>query len=272
MTEIGIVDTRNIIKLIQEKYAFDFSDFALTSLKRRLEYILQLRNLKHPDLLISRLKDNPVFFEQFLEDIIIPSTEMFRDPSLWRLLRDNIIPQLYKETSKFKIWLPGCVSGDELFSLCIVLRELELLEKVQIYVTCLSKKNIENIKTGILKSSKLEVSEENYQRINGKGKFLDYYKEVNGTAFRDSQLIANVIFEEQKIELENPPTGVKLILYRNKMVYFNPTLQIKILKTLHSSLITGGYLVIGIKEFLANLYNVNDFMLINSLESIYKKK
>lgn len=272
MTEVGIVDTRNIIKLIQEKYNYDFSDYALTSFKHRLEFILQLRNLKHPDVLLNRLKDYPDFFEQFLDDISIPSTEMFRDPSLWRLLRDELIPALYKESSRFKIWLPGTVSGDELYSLCIVLKELDILEKVQIFATCLSQKSIDHIKSGILRSSKVEVSEENYERMNGRGKFQDYCKDINGTTYRDPALIANVTFDVQKMELENPPTGIKLLLYRNRMIYFNSTLQIRVLKNLYNSLNPGGYLIIGIKELLSNLYNLNDFILANPLESIYKKK
>lgn len=272
MTEIGIVDTRNVIKLIQEKYGFDFSDYALTSFKRRLEYILQLRNIKHPELLMSRLKDHPDFFEQILDDISIPSTEMFRDPSLWRLLRDEILPRIAKESVKFKIWLPGGVSGDELFSLCIVLRELEISDNVSILVTSLSNKSIDCIKSGILRSSKVEVSQENYERINGKGKLPDYYKIVNGTVYRDTSLLRNVSFELQKIDLEQPPNGIKLVLYRNKMIYFNPTLQNKVLKNLHTALLPGGHLIIGIKELLSNLYNAGDFILVNPQESIYKKK
>ena len=113
MAEIGIVDTRNIIKLIQEKYACDFSDYALTSFKRRLENILLVRNLKHPEILMSKIKEDRNFYDKFLDEIAVPSSEMFRDPSLWRLLRDETIPKLYQETPNFKIWLPGVVSGDE---------------------------------------------------------------------------------------------------------------------------------------------------------------
>ncbi|HEX3006517.1 MAG TPA: CheR family methyltransferase [Bacteroidales bacterium] len=272
MSEIGIVDTRNIIKLIQEKYGFDFSDFALTAFKRRLENFLQQRNLRHPDLLMNRLHDSPDTFEQLLEDICVPSTEMFRDPSLWRLLREEILPQIYKESPKLKIWLPGTVSGDELYSICIILKELDILDKVQILATCLSTKHIDVIKTGLLRAVKVEVSEENYERLNGRAKFSEYCKEMSGAFFRDISLISHVNFEIQKIDLESPPTGVKLVLYRNRMIYFNPTLQLKVLKNIHASLVNGGYLIVGIKELLANLYNTNDFILVNAHESIYKKK
>jgi chemotaxis protein methyltransferase CheR len=271
MTEIGIVDTRNIIKLILEKYGYDFSDFALTSFKRRLEYILQLRNLKHPEIMLNRLED-PVFFEQFLEDICVPSTEMFRDPSLWRLLRDRFLPELIGKNQKLKIWLPGTVSCDELYSLCIILREMEVLEQTDILATCFSAKSIDSIKSGFLRSSKVEVSEENYERINGKGKFRDYCTTGNGIFYRDTSLLKNVTFDLRKIDLDNPPHGIKLILYRNRMIYFNATLQGKVLKNIHTALVPGGFLITGIKELLSNLHHIPDFILADAQESIYKRK
>lgn len=271
MTEIGIVDTRNIIKLIQEKYACDFSDFALTSFKHRLEYILQTRNLKHPDILLSRL-ESPGFFEQFLDDIFIPSTEMFRDPSLWRLLRDKFLPDLLTKNHKLKIWLPGTVSGDELYSLCIILREMNITDQVEILASCMTTRSTDYVRSGLLRSSKAEVSEENYERINGKGKFQDYCREKNGAFYRDTSLLKNVTFDIRKTELENPPHGMKLVLYRNRMIYFNATLQVKVLKNIHSSLVPGGFLITGIKELLANLHHTHDFVLVDAQECIYKKK
>lgn len=271
--EVGIVDTRNVIKLIQERYNCDFSDYALTAFKHRLEYVLSLRSIKHIDIMINKLSTDQPFFDQFLDDISVPSTEMFRDPSLWRYLKDELIPSLYAENSNFKIWLPGAVSGDELFSLCILLKEIGLLGKVQVMVSCLSEKSIDYIKSGAIKASKIELSEENYTRANFKDSFSNYCKEIKpGIFIRDTSLIADVTFSKQDIELSGGQNGVKLVLYRNKMIYFNPTLQIKILKQLYNCLLTNGYLIVGIKEFLANLYNVNDFLLVHPHESIYKKR
>ena len=97
MPEIGIVDTRNIINVIAEKYNYDFSDYTLISFKRRIDSILEQFNLKYPNLLINKLLNNKVFFDQFLDLLAVPSTEMFRDPSVWRILRDEIIPDLISE-------------------------------------------------------------------------------------------------------------------------------------------------------------------------------
>ena len=273
MIEIGIVETRNIISLIAEKYNYDFSDFALTSFKRRIERIIELNNLKHPDILITRLLENKEFAETFIHQISVPSSEMFRDPSLWRVLRDDIITSIYRETgSGFKIWLPNSVSGDELFSLTILLAEMGMLEKVQILVSCLSDISIETIQSGIFPEQKLEISSDNYIRSNGSLDFTKYYTSSNGQFVRDISLIKGVTFFKQNTLLEPAPQGVKLVLFRNKMIYFNQTLQTKVLKTIYNSVSIGGFLVIGTKESLHYLYGNNEFSLINNFESIYKRR
>jgi chemotaxis protein methyltransferase CheR len=271
MIEIGIVDTRNIINLINEKYKFDFSDYALTSFKRRIERIIERNNFKYPDLLLNKLMDSKDFFEQFVEEVSVPSTEMFRDPSLWRILREEIINGIYRETgSNFKIWLPNSVSGDELFSLTILLSEIGMLEKVQILVSCLSDKNIETIKSGIFQGHKLEISLDNYTRSNGKSTLSNYYSTVNGQIIRDTSLIKNVTFFRQNTFLEPIPQGVKLVLFRNKMIYFNQTLQSKILKTLYQATSNGSILILGIKESINCLYG-NEFTTINNMDTKMKE-
>ena len=160
--EIGVVDFRNIVRVIKDTYDYDFNDYSLTSLKRKIEQVIQLHNLKHIDLLITRLKDDNAFFQQFLQEISIESTEMFRDPSFWRYLRDDLLPLIVKENYKSKIWLPCCVSGDELFSLCIILKEKGWIDNISITASCLNDKIIENIKGGRFRGFKFEVSSDNF--------------------------------------------------------------------------------------------------------------
>ena len=273
MMEIGIVETRSIINLIAERYNYDFSDFALTSFKRRVERIIEQNNLKHPDILMNRLLENQGFVDSFIDQINVPSSEMFRDPSLWRVLRDEIITSMYRETGTgFKIWLPNSVSGDELFSLVILLAEMDMLEKAQIIVSCMSDKSINTIKTGVFNDQKLEISADNYIRSNGKYDLSKYYSSSHGQLVRDISLIQNVTFVKQNTFLDPAPQGIKLVLFRNKMIYFNQTLQTKVLKSIYNSVSVGGYLVIGTKESLHYLYGNNEFSLINSLESIYKRR
>jgi chemotaxis protein methyltransferase CheR len=270
MIEIGIVETRNIINLIIEKYNYDFSDFALTSFKRRIERYIEQKNLKHPDILINRLMTNNNLIDDFIDEIMVPSSEMFRDPSLWRVLRDETIDSIYREAGTgFKIWLPCSVSGDELFSLTIMLSEMGMLNKVQIFVSCLSDKSIETIKSGKFPENKLEISVDNYVRSNGK---FDLYKYYDNQLVRDLSLIKDVTFFKQNTFMEPAPQGVKLVLFRNKMIYFNQTLQTRVLKTIYNSVTVGGFLVVGTKESLNYLYGNNEFSLINTMESIYKRR
>jgi chemotaxis protein methyltransferase CheR len=273
MSEIGIVETKNIIKNITDNYSIDFSDYALTSFKRRIEKVMDTDNFKYPDLLINKFQDDPTYIDIFLDEISVPSTEMFRDPSLWRLLRDEIITAQYNENgSPFKIWLPGSVSGDEVFSLAILLKELNLLDKISIVVSALSDKSIETIKSGILHPSKVENSSDNYIRANGKFQLANYIEIRNNSYFRDTSLLKNVTFVKQDISGNPIPQGIKIVLFRNKMIYYNQVLQWKVVKNIYQSLLNGGLFIIGIQESLNHLYGLNEFTLVNENESIYKRK
>jgi chemotaxis protein methyltransferase CheR len=270
--EIGIVETRNIIKAIQDTYGLDFRDYALTSFKRRLEEIITNNGLKDAEGLINRLTNYKDFIDYFLSEIAPETTEMFRDPSLWRSVRDEIIPEIVKGSNKPKIWVASFDSGQELYSLAIVLKEAGLLSEVQIYASALSDKTVDKIKTGKIDVKELEVNDANYVRLNGKLSFSDYYKIENGLPILDSSLIQNVTFVKINTVYDNIPGGIKFILFRNQMIYYNQLLQDKVLMNLSNSVVPGGYLAIGIKETLENTNTSNKFTVFNDLEKIYKKK
>jgi chemotaxis protein methyltransferase CheR len=272
MVELGIVDIREIIRLIKTNYNFDFSNYALTSLKYRLEHVIAKNNLSAPESLFRKLSDQPDFFDTFLNQVSVSSTEMFRDPSFWRWLRESFLPSFDdKYFENFKIWLPHCTSGGELYTLTIVLKELNLLHKVKIYATSLSKESIEYIKSGVYPLKKIEVSAENYIRFQGELKFENYYHEEKYNAVRDTSLIKNVEFINDDINFNNAPKNLKLILLRNVMIYFNPTFQDKVLLKMHELLSANGNLAIGLKEQIKNSVPVL-FEPVNLNENIYKKK
>lgn len=273
MLELGIVETRAIIRTIAEKYAFDFSDYALTSFKQRLERSIALHNIKYIELFVNKILEDKHFFEMLLSELEVPSTEMFRDPSLWRILRDDIIPALLKDNNScIRVYLPNSVSGDELFSLCILLDEMNVLDQVKISVSALSQTSLNVIQSGYLAANKLSISTDNYIRANGKKELSCYYSLNKGDMYRDKTLLRNVTFFLQPLVPEPLPQPVKLILYRNKMIYFNQTLQTKILKNFEQTLNNGSYMIIGTKESLGTFYGNNEFTLISSSESIYKRK
>jgi chemotaxis protein methyltransferase CheR len=273
MPELGIVDIREIIRALKSDYEFDFGNYALTSFKQRLERIMILYNISSSERLIGKFRDESGFFDIFLHELTVPATEMFRDPSLWRWLREEYFPAvLDKNTVKFKIWLPGCASGAELYSLIILLWESGWLDRVQIIASCLSDKSIETIKTGCYDLKKIEVSEENYKRFNGSEELSTYYKTDRNCAFRDTGLIKNVEFKKLNVNFDNAPQNIKLILFRNSMIYYNPPQQEKILKTIYDSLSVSGHLIIGIREKISGVSIGYDFEVVNETESVYRKR
>lgn len=270
--EIGIVETRNVIKAILDTYGYDFRDYALTSFKRRLEQIIMNNGFKDAEGLISRLTSSKDYFDVFLHDITPETTEMFRDPSLWRTVRDEIIPDIMKGSTKPKLWVAAFDSGEELYSLAIILKESGLLPDVQLYASVISDKAIDKIRNGRIDAKELEVNDANYFRFNGKRNFSDYYKIDNGQTILDSSLIHGVNFVKLNTVYDNVPGGIKLILFRNQTIYYNQLLQDKVLYQLTNSVVPGGYLILGVKETLENTNTSNKFTVFNDLEKIYKKK
>ncbi len=271
--EIGIVDTRNIIKTLLDDFGYDFRDYALTSFKRRLEYILSLYALRDADGLIAKLKDSKDFLDQFLYDITPETTEMFRDPSFWRVLRDEIIPELVRSaTSKPRIWIASFDSGEELYSLSILLKELNLLNEVNVYCNVLSEQTVQRITSGKINPKDMEVNDANYQRFNEKGKYASYYQTEGNSIMFDVSLIKDVNFIRQNTLITLDPGAPKLIIFRNQAIYYNQLLSEKIFSKLASCIVAGGYLALGVKETLENTNVSNKFTLYNEPERIYKRK
>jgi chemotaxis protein methyltransferase CheR len=270
--EIGIVDTRNIIRLINELYHYDFSDFALTSFKRRLENIIFVHNLKVADNLYTKIREDKNFFDLFLQDIFVAPTEMFRDPSLWRLLRDEYLLQIAKNNSHIKVWFPMSVSGEEIYSFQILIRELGLTDKCEVIVSYISPKSKEIIKSGRIKSSKIEVCNENYTRYHGHSKFEDYYTVKDNTIYFDQNLYKDVVFVEQDLTFENQIRSADLIFFRNQMLYFNQGLQDRILDIFYDSLSFNGYLIAGIREKVLLPDTKKMLRVVDVNENIYQKK
>ncbi|MFP4024958.1 MAG: CheR family methyltransferase [Thiohalospira sp.] len=270
--ELGIVDTRNIIKSLQDVYDYDFKNYALTFFKRRVENFILIHNLKNADLFIQRIENDKEFFESFLEFIAVDITEMFRDPSMWRLLKEELLLNIIPGATNFKIWFPEVSSGEELYSMAIILKKLKLIQNVQFIASSISELKIEKIKSGYFDSKKIEVNDANYSRIFSDGELSEYYKQDNEKAFWDTSLIENTKFIKQNIIFDDYPKGIKLIVFRNQMIYYNQILQERFLKIMHNCLVPGGHLIIGNNEKIDYWNSDKDYITLSKSESIYKKK
>jgi chemotaxis protein methyltransferase CheR len=272
MQEIEIADLKKITELVKDKYKYDFSNYAMSSFKRRIQRILELYKFPTTDVLLKKLADDPRFFKEFLSEITVNVTEMFRDPSFWRVLREKILPNLLLNSDSISIWHAGCSSGEEVFSMAILLREMGILEKAKIIATDIDTAILEKARSGIYPAKNMELNQKNYIRFQGSSSLEKYYREESGgRVVMDKTLVENVSFREQNLVSSVPFSKFDLILCRNVMIYFNQNLQNGVLKMFHESLFKYGYLIVGSKESLIWADVANRFIVVNNEEKIYKK-
>ncbi|MEM9856247.1 MAG: protein-glutamate O-methyltransferase CheR [Bacteroidota bacterium] len=269
MKDVDIADLRRITELVKTKHGYDFTNYAMSSFKRRIVRILEMHNL-NIDSLLAKLQHR-AFAEEFLNEITVNVTEMFRDPSFWRVLRDDIIPAILLNHQKIRIWHAGCSSGEEVFSMVILLKEMNLLNNAQIIATDLDTNILDRAKKGEYTLKNMELNEKNYIRFQGTGSLKDYYKDINNKAVLDKTLVAGVSWRNHDLVKGAIFNKFDLVLCRNVMIYFNQTLQNEVLKKFHESLFKYGYLAIGSKESLIWCDIANKFIVVNNEEKIYKK-
>ena len=268
--DIDIADLKRITELIYARHGYDFRNYAMSSFKRRMLRILDLKNLS-VDALLKKITEQPSFIDEFLDELTVNVTEMFRDPSFWRILRDEIIPGILLNHKQFKIWHAGCSSGEEVFSMAILLKEMGIHNDVQLIATDLDVNILDKAKSGSYPIKNMELNEKNYIRYEGKKSLKEYYREENGKAVFDRELVKNVSFRKHDLVTGELFNKFDLILCRNVMIYFNQTLQNEVLKKFHESLFKYGYLAIGSKESLIWCDVASKFIVVNNEEKVYKK-
>lgn len=270
MQDIDIADLKRISEFIYQKYNYDFRNYAMSSFKRRVLRIMELKKLS-VDALLKKLTDSPLFINEFLDELTVNVTEMFRDPSFWRVMREEIIPAILLNHKQFKIWHAGCSSGEEVLSMCIMLKEMGILHDVTLIATDLDSNILERAKAATYPVKNMDLNEKNYIRFQGTGSFKNYYKEENGMAVFDKNLLINVSFRKHDLVMGDIFNKFDLILCRNVMIYFNQALQNEVLKKFHESLFKYSYLSIGSKESLIWCDYASRFIVVNNEEKIYKK-
>ncbi len=156
MVDIDIADIKRVTELIRTKYNYDFTNYALSSFRRRIVRILELNKINIDTLLVKL--ESPEYLEYFLNEITVNVTEMFRDPSFWRIIRDDIIPAILVNHNKIRIWHAGCSSGEEVISMAILLKEMDILDKVSMIATDLDTNILERARAGVYPMKNMELN------------------------------------------------------------------------------------------------------------------
>lgn len=272
MTNLGIVDTKKLIAALNEALGINYADYSLTTLRRRFVSVLTNFNISNVDDFITQLKKNNLDSERIFDLLMIDSTEIFRDPSLWREMRERYLPEISK-TPGSKIWVPGVSSGEELYSLMVLIRELGIEKDVRVVASCNSKYRINRIKEGGgYPLKRMEIGEANYTRLSGKFEFDKYFEVRDNKIYMDSSLVKDVEFNEFNISQQEPTKTYRMVIFRNVLLQYNLPLYEKVVRKLRDSLTVGGYLFLGNKETLEHSESGKKMQLINELEKVYRKR
>ncbi len=239
----------DIVQIIREQYGYDFSDYSRASFTRRVKHCMQAAHIKNVTDLQHHLVNEPSFFNWFLQTLTVNVTEMFRDPLFYKALRETVIPRLASYPI-IKIWHAGCATGEEVFSMAILLKEAGLLERTRIYATDLNPANLEKARKGIMPLSAMKEYTANYIRSGGVEEFSSYYEAHRDYVQLDSSLLKNVLFSQHNLVTDQVFNEFQLICCRNVLIYFNKILQNRVLQLFYDSLVPLGYLALGMKESL----------------------
>ncbi|WP_370583302.1 protein-glutamate O-methyltransferase CheR [Pedobacter sp. ASV28] len=239
--------TEILINDVLEHHGYDFTGYSRASLKRRISRLYNLdKHLSFAEFRYKTLND-AVYFKHFVEGITVNVTEMFRDPSFYKVLREHILPSL--NTYPFiRIWLAGCSTGEEVYSMAILLEELNLLNKSLIYATDINPSVLEKAGQGMFPLSQMKSYSENYIAAGGKRDFSSYYSANYSLAKFDPDLKNKMIFSTHNLVSDHSFNEFQLILCRNVLIYFDRSLQFNVLQLFDQSLENLCYLALGSKE------------------------
>lgn len=268
--ELETLEIELLLEGIHNYYGFDFRNYNYPYLHRRMKHRLQAENLSSVSSLQDKVLHDPSIMVRLLDDLTINVTEMFRDPLFFLSLRQNVLPTL-KERNHIRIWQAGCSTGEESYSLAILMQEEGLSRKTQIYATDLNEAVLEEAKKGSFPIAPMQKYTRNYLSAGGKKAFSEYYT-VNGDRVHfNSTLADTIIFAQHDLVTDRSFNEFDLILCRNVLIYFNKQLQKHVHNLLHESLKTSGFLGLGSKEGLTFSSRVECYEPVDSVAKIFRK-
>jgi chemotaxis protein methyltransferase CheR len=232
-----------------DRYGYDFTGYSEASLKRRIEHFMINDHITDISKLRSLIVQNPDYFRHLVEEITVNVTEMLRDPIFYKTIREEVLPVL--ATYPFiRIWHAGCSTGEEVFSMAILLKEAGILHKSRLYATDINPYVIEKAKSGIFPASQMRKYSENYIQSGGSNDFSSYYSSNYNLAKFDESLSEKMVFATHNLVADSSFNEFQLILCRNTLIYFNKKLQSRVLELFDHSLDLLGFLGLGTKESL----------------------
>jgi chemotaxis protein methyltransferase CheR len=268
--EVINIEIELLIQAIYQRFQYDFTSYSRSSLRRRLEQAM----IKFKCETLSQIQDKALhekdFFPKLLAYLTVNTTEMFRDPSYYQTLKSKVFPYL-KTFPSIKIWVAGCSTGEEVFSLAIFLKEAGI-KRYLIYATDINPMNLSIAKKGIYSLESIQKASACYLKSGGESSLSDYYEVAYNSAQMDPELVKKVVFSDHSLATDSVFSEMHLISCRNVLIYFERELQDRVFKLFSDSLVRDGFLGLGSKETLQFSANRQDFEIIDLENKIYQKK
>ena len=268
--ELEALEIELLLEAVFRRYGYDFRNYAPASLKRRIWNAIQTENLSTVSGLQEKVLHHKDCLERLILTISVNVTAMFRDPSFYFSFRSIVVP-LLRTYPFIRIWHAGCSTGEEVYSMAILLQEEGLYNRCRIYATDMDEMVLKQAKAGIFPLKRMQEYTQNYQHSGGKKSFSEYYTSGYEHAIFSSSLKQNMIFSQHNLVGDGPFNEFNVIFCRNVLIYFNKTLQEQVQNLFYNSLIRLGILGLGLQESLMlTSYNQHYEELV-AREKLYRK-
>lgn len=265
------IEIQLLLEGVQRVYGYDFRDYAEASIKRRLTHWLSESAFATFSQAQSQLLREPELFFSLLQGITVNVTEMFRDPSFFKTVREQVIPFL-KTYPFVKIWHAGCATGEEAYSMAILLEEEGMGGRYRMYATDIDEVVLQKAAEGVMSMNEMQKYTRNYQKAGGKASFADYYTARYERAILSPELRKNIVFAPHNLAVDAEFGEMNMVLCRNVMIYFKPALKERCLRLFDNSLLPGGFLCLGLKESLERRKMGDRYDELAPMTRIYRKR
>lgn len=254
-----------------QKYIPDIHYYNKSFIERRFHAICEKLHIPSLEAFLERIESNVTFIDQFMYYFTVPVTEMFRDSSTWKAIFTSVLPELQSK-EKITIWFPNCSTGEELYSLCILLQEFGITDRCIIYASHRSIYGIESIKKGIYSTKNEKLYTLNYTKLNLKDNLETYYSKSYNNLYMNASLLKNVKFIYSTSIFKQIPDKIDLVMFRNILLYFEKEMHNIIMSHIFNNMQKDGFLLLGLQDNTM-IYNLDVFCKnVNSEERIYKKR
>lgn len=248
-TDVSEIELNLLLEAVYQRFRYDFRNYSLASVRRRVARAMTEFGCPTISSLQERMLHDPKVFPKLLQLLTVQVSDMFRDPPFFLAMRERVVPFLRTYPS-LKIWVAGCSSGEEVYSMAILLKEENLFDRTIIYATDINAEALRRAQTGVYALDRVAAFTENHRLAGGRVSLSNYYTAAYGSAVFDRALLKRVVFSDHSLATDHVFAEVQLITCRNVLIYFDRTLQDRALSLFKDALCRRGFLGLGGKESL----------------------